>query len=229
MRGLVLAALMAVPLAARAAETGPPVVVELFTSQGCSSCPPADALLTSFAKTRADVLPLAFHVTYWDYLGWKDPFGLAAATDRQKAYARALGQDGIYTPEMVVDGVTGFVGSDRAAAEGAIAHAAAKPVAVSVRRDGAGLAVAAGPGCGRGRILLVGYDPSHKTPVGRGENDGRTLLESNIVRSLVTVGEWSGGAVTLHADVPAGERVAVLLQSENGRILGAARLADLGS
>ncbi len=229
MRGLILAVLMALPMAARAAEAGPPVVVELFTSQGCSSCPPADALLASLAKTRPDVLPLAFHVTYWDYLGWKDPFGLAAATDRQKAYGRLLGQDGIYTPEMVVDGAAGFVGSDQRAAEAAIAQAAVKPVVVSLRRDGAGLLVSAGAGPGQGRILLVGYDPSHRTPVGRGENDGRTLLESNIVRALVPVGAWSGGAVTLHADIPAGERVAVLLQADGGRILGAARLADSGS
>jgi hypothetical protein len=219
---------LALPFGARAAEA-PPVVVELFTSQGCSSCPPADALLTEFARTRADVLPLAFHVTYWDYLGWKDPFGLTAATDRQKAYGRALGQDGVYTPEMVVDGTTGVVGSDRAAAGAAIARAAVKTVVLAVRRDGTGLVVSAGAGAGSGQILLVGYDPSHQTPVGRGENDGRTLLESNVVRSVVPIGAWSGGPVTLQAAVPAGERVAVLLQSATGRILGAARLENLGS
>ena len=88
--------------------------MELFTSQGCSSCPPADAFLTDLAHQRHDVLPLAFHVTYWDSLGWKDPYSLDAATDRQREYARHLGDDGVYTPQMVVDGTTGFVGSDRA-------------------------------------------------------------------------------------------------------------------
>ena len=125
-----------------------PTVVELFTSQGCSSCPPADAFLTDLAHQRHDVLPLAFHVTYWDYLGWKDPYSLAAATARQREYARHLGDDGVYTPQMVVDGTTGFVGSDRALGLKAIAAAAAKSVPVSVTRDGqipAGQGRAPGP------------------------------------------------------------------------------------
>src|SRR6201996_4439060 len=105
-----------------------PVVVELFTSQGCSSCPPADAFLTDLARQRRDILPLAFHVTYWDYLGWKDPYSLDAATARQRDYARHLGEDGVYTPQMVVDGAKGFVGSSRAEGLSAIASAAHKPV-----------------------------------------------------------------------------------------------------
>ncbi len=90
-----------------------PVVVELFTSQSCSSCPPADAFLTDLARQRRDLLPLPFHVTYWNDLGWKDPFSFEAATARQRGYAAALGDDHIYTPEMVVNGVRSFVGSDR--------------------------------------------------------------------------------------------------------------------
>src|ERR1700761_4076788 len=105
-----------------------PVVVELFTSQGCSSCPPADAFLTDLARQRRDILPLAFHVTYWDYLGWKDLYSLDAATARQRDYARHLGEDGVYTPQMVVDGAKGFVGSSRAEGLSAIASAAHKPV-----------------------------------------------------------------------------------------------------
>src|SRR5438132_1544027 len=98
------------PTAAVAAER--PVVVELFTSQGCSSCPPANAYLNELSKSRADVLPLAFHVTYWDNLGWKDPFSLGAATARQDRYGHRFG-DGSYTPEIVVDGGIGLVGSRR--------------------------------------------------------------------------------------------------------------------
>ena len=221
MIGLVLAA--ALGSACHAQEA--PVVVELFTSQGCSSCPPADAFLTDLARQRRDVLPLAYHVTYWDYLGWKDPYSLEAATARQRAYARHLGDDGVYTPQMVVDGRIGFVGSSRAEGLSAIASAAPKQVAVSVARDGQALVIKVGAGSGNAQVLLVGFDPSHETPVGRGENGGRTLLETNIVRSLTAAGAWSGAPVELRQPPGAGESFAVLLQAADGRIIGAARLA----
>lgn len=201
-----------------------PVVVELFTSQGCSSCPPADAFLTDLARGRRDVLPLAFHVTYWDTTGWKDPYSLAAATSRQREYARHLGDDGVYTPQMVVDGTTGFVGSRRSQGLSAIAAAARKQIPVSLVRDGGSLLIRIGAGAGRAQVLLVGFDPSHETQIGRGENSGRTLLESNIVRSLTPVGAWSGASIDLRAQPPAGQAFAVLLQAENGSIIGAARL-----
>src|SRR5580698_4408400 len=118
-----LAVLM--PGAALAAER--PVVVELFTSQGCSSCPPANAFLNELSKQPSDVLALAFHVTYWDYLGWKDPFSLTLATDRQAQYGRRFG-DGSYTPEIVVDGAAGMVGSDRGEVNKTIAKARAQNV-----------------------------------------------------------------------------------------------------
>jgi hypothetical protein len=220
-----LAAMAMTATAARAAQAGePPVVVELFTSQGCSSCPPADAFLTELARTRADVLPLAFHVTYWNYLGWADPFSLEAATVRQREYGRAFGANGVYTPQMVVDGAAEFVGSNRADGLRRIAAAAPKPVAVSLSRDGDTLVAAVGAGAGQGRVLLVGYDAQHQTSVGRGENSGRKLLESNIVRSLTEIAAWSGTAAELRRPVPAGEGFAVLLQAPDGRIIGAARL-----
>jgi hypothetical protein len=212
---------------ATAASAQPtPVVVELFTSQGCSSCPPADAFLTDLARQRRDVLPLAFHVTYWDYLGWKDPYSLDAATARQREYARHLGEDGVYTPQMVVDGATGFVGSSREDGLRVIAGAGPKPVPVSLARDGQGLLISVGAGAGHARVLLVGFDPSHETRVGRGENGGRTLVETNIVRSLNAVGAWTGSELKLHQAPPAGEGFAVLLQEEGGRIIGAARLTS---
>jgi len=111
------AILLSAPTIANAADR--PVVVELFTSEGCSSCPPADDYLTELSSERHDVLPLAFHVTYWNDLGWKDPFSLDAATQRQASYAARFGA-AAYTPEMVVDGKTGLVGSDRRTAEAAI-------------------------------------------------------------------------------------------------------------
>ncbi len=211
------------PLAAAAAER--PVVVELFTSEGCSSCPPADAFLTDLARGRRDVLPLAFHVTYWNSLGWRDPYSLDAATSRQSQYGSRFG-DGSYTPEMVVDGQKGLVGSERGEAEAAIASAerqdrTAAPVHLS--RQGGHVSITIGAGSGSGRVLLVGFDPEHRTAVGRGENSGRTLTESNIVRSIRSVGQWTGAPLTLDEDAPAGQDVAVLMEAPGGAIIGAAR------
>lgn len=229
--GLALSLIVGLPLT-RSFAQGTPVVVELFTSQGCSSCPPADAFLTDLARQRRDLLPLAFHVTYWDDLGWKDPYSLEAATDRQRAYARNLGDDQVYTPEMVVDGARGFVGSHRDQGLDAIARAVRDDtprVPLRLVRDGGRLVISAGGGAGSARVLLVGFDPEHRTPVGRGENGGRTLVESNIVRSLTVAGTWTGSAIELRQAIPAGEQFAALLQADDGRILGAARLSGPAS
>ncbi|MGY2047319.1 DUF1223 domain-containing protein [Methylobacterium sp. JK268] len=211
---------------APAAAADRPLVLELFTSQGCSSCPPADAYLGELAASRPDLLPLTFHVTYWNGLGWQDPFSLPEATDRQAAYATRF--DGVsFTPQLVVDGALSVVGSDREAAAGAIAQArAALPAspAASLRRRGGDLAVAVGEGAGRGRLLLVGFDHAHRTAVRRGENGGRTLVEANVVRGIREIGAWTGARVEgLHA-APPGEDAALLLQAPDGRILAAARL-----
>jgi hypothetical protein len=205
-----------------------PVVVELFTSEGCSSCPPADALLSELARSRPDVLALAFHITYWDRLGWPDPFALRAATDRQRAYADTLGLDSIYTPQMVVEGRHDVVGSDRGSVFAALRAAASDLPAVSLRlaRTGGQVTLEVGDG-GRARagsVLLVGYDPAHQTAIARGENAGRTLTESNIVRGLVRVADWHGARMTVQAAAPAGERLAAILQAPDGQVLGAARL-----
>jgi hypothetical protein len=202
-----------------------PVVVELFTSEGCSSCPPADALLTELAGTRHDLLPLAFHVTYWNSLGWTDPFSLGVATARQEGYAHLSGVGGVYTPQMVIDGTTDVVGSEREDVLHALHEATARAVdAVPVRlaRAGDDVTIDVAAGTGAATVWLVGYDASHRTPVGRGENAGRTLLESNIVRSLTAVADWRGTALDLHRAAPVGERLAVLVQAKDGRILGAA-------
>lgn len=226
MRSTAFAAFVATGLAAAplAAGHAAPVVVELFTSEGCSSCPPADAFLTELAQHHQDSLPLAFHVTYWNGLGWNDPFSFEGATDRQRSYARTLEDDRVYTPEMVVNGAFGFVGSDRAQGLAAIArasHAARPDIRLGLVRDGNRFTISAGAGSGEATLLLVGFDPEHRTPIGRGENSGRTLLESNVVRSLTRVGQWTGAPVELEAGVPAGEKFAVLLQARDGTILGA--------
>ncbi len=209
-----------------------PIVAELYTSQGCSSCPPADRLLTELAQTRPDVLPLAFHVTYWDGLGWRDPYSLPAATARQQAHARQTGADSIYTPELVVEGGAGVVGSDRTVVAERLREAAAGLVTAAglrLSRQGDQLAVEVGPGTGAARVLLVGYDHAHRTAIGRGENGGRTLLESNIVRSFQKLADWTGAALSLHAPAPPGETFAVLLEAPDGRVVGAARLSDPSS
>jgi hypothetical protein len=213
------------PAVARAADR--PVVVELFTSQGCSSCPPANAFLNELAHDRADVLPLAFHVTYWDRLGWKDPFSLEAATERQDVYGHRFG-DGSYTPEIVVDGASSHVGSDRREVGSAIDQAkrqSSAAASLSVTRDGGKLLIDIGAGTGNGRLLLIGFDHSHQTSIRRGENSGRTLEEANVVRSIRAIADWQGTALRLTEKFPEGEDVAVVIEAPDGRILGAARLA----
>jgi hypothetical protein len=204
-----------------------PVVAELFTSQGCSSCPPADALLRELSG-RAEILPLAFHVTYWNSLGWKDPYSLDLATARQRQYAALMGTRTVYTPQLVVDGRIDAVGSDRgdvaAALKRAMAEQAGGPALTLATADGEAR-IDIDAGTGSGRVLLVGYDPEHQTKVGRGENAGRFLTEANIVRGLVDIGAWHGNALTLRAKLPEGQKHAVLVQDPRGVYLAAARAA----
>jgi hypothetical protein len=225
-------ALIATALASGPAAAAPPVLVELFTSQSCDSCPPADALLAELARDPQRVLALDLHVTYWDHLGWRDPYSLSAATDRQWVYAKQLGSDEVYTPQLVAGGRHSAVGSDRSAVEAAIAAAAADNAALpqvplELQMAGNGkVTLSAGNGAGRGAVVLVGYDRQVVTPVKGGENAGRTLTEVDVVRSLATVGSWSGGPLSLQLERPAGERVAAFLQAEDGRILGLALLPE---
>jgi len=224
MRRLLLAALTS--LAATPALAARPVVLELFTSQSCSSCPPADALLAELAASGGDVLPLDFHVDYWNYLSWVDRFSSPAATARQRDYAAALGSE-VYTPQLVVHGRYQAVGSDRSAVAAAISRARADAAAgpeLALTGTGGQLAINLGAGAGSANILLVGFDPQHVTAVKAGENGGRTLTEANVVRSFRIVGTWHGSASHLSVPHPQGERAAVLLQTLDGRILAAASL-----
>jgi hypothetical protein len=217
---LILAVLLlAMPAQAR------PVVVELFTSEACSSCPPAELLLAKLKASDPDILTLSFHVTYWDSPAWTDKYGLKEATDRQSWYAGLLHSDTVYTPEAVVDGAAQVVGSNRADLTGAIGDARNNmgqdvPVTISA---GTMLTVKIGAADGQtANIWLVGFDPQHKTPIGGGENGGVTVTEVNVVRSLSSLGMWMGVAETVTIPKPAGVHMAVILQTETGQILGAA-------
>lgn len=192
---------IALTIAGASAPARVPVVVELFTSEGCSSCPPADVLLTRLLKEQpvagVEIVPLGLHVTYWDQLGWKDPASLPDATDRQQAYGRAVfGVDNVYTPQAVVDGRVQVVGSDEAALRGAIEKAAAQPhfpvqLSASVQSDGtvrANVTVGDIPADGHEtlrRVLFITEDDLTSI-VKRGENGGRTLHNDAVVRRIST-------------------------------------------
>ena len=230
---LLLAAGVAAGVGAAAgrAQDKAAVVVELFTSEGCSSCPPADALLGELAQ-RPDVVPLAFHVDYWDYIGWKDPYASPASTQRQHDYAAALGLHMVYTPQMVVDGRTDVVGSERGDVETAIGKAAAGPkLAISIEKDAGGgyrvvIPAAAPPAGGPATVWLALFDSARETSVKRGENGGRTLKEYNIVREWRQIGSWDGSALSLPLAMtakPDQDGCAIIVQAGPvGPILGAA-------
>ncbi len=206
----------------RAAAGTPRIVVEPFTSQSCSSCPPADDLLARLVATRPDILALSFHVTYWNRLGWRDPFSLQAATERQRRYAATLGNSQIYTPQLVVQGRRDVVGSNRAAVSAALAAAVPVRVPVSIQADRERVEIAVGTGAGEGQVWLVGFDGQHTTAVARGENGGRRLSHTHVVRSLAPVAAWLGAVARVSTARPEGEQVAVLVQAADGAILGAA-------
>ena len=207
-----VSALCAAPALAATAER--PTVVELYESQGCSDCPPANAALDRYAD-RPDWLALTFAVTYWDRLGWKDAFAQRAFDERQSAYARRLG-GGVYTPEVVVNGRTAGVGADVADVEsmaGATDRGAGGP---AVRVEGETVAIGAGPG-GAAEVWLALYEPNPPDiPVKRGENAGRVLKHRNVVRSLVRLGEWRGAALRLPLPPSGGLRRAVIVQERDG-------------
>jgi hypothetical protein len=202
-----------------------PVVVELFTSQSCSSCPPADALLGELAR-RGDVVGLGFHISYWDGPGWKDPFSSQSSTDRQRAYTRLFGLGQVYTPQMIVDGAHEMVGSDRKEVLAAVRDARPATIA-SVTFAADRRSVAIGAGDGRGSVLLVRFAKKRTTRVAGGENARRTLEDANGVEMLATLGSWNGSPLVFAIEPPAdGEGVAVLVQAPDGRMLGAAALLE---
>jgi hypothetical protein len=223
-RGLMLAgAGVGAGMAAARAAAPSPVVIELFTSQGCSSCPPADRLLGELARDPS-VVALAWHVDYWNRLGWTDPFSTALSSERQHAYAARLGED-VYTPALVIGGARMVIGSDRATVGAAIKGAPASSVPVALVSDGDGTAVDVGASGQQVSALLALYQPEQVTQVARGENGGRQLHEYRIVRSAMALAIWDGAPRRLKLPpIPPGLGAAVLVQATDLRVLGAAEL-----
>lgn len=223
---------------AAAADNGPRGVIELFTSQGCSSCPPADRLASELARDPRNLV-LTLPVDYWDYLGWKDTLASPANSARQRAYAMARGDRKVYTPQIVVNGREAAVGGDGAAVLGAVMraeepeNALALPVTAAVDDERLKVSVAAAvrPLAARhGEVWALSVERSRTVQIGRGENAGRSVTYANVVRRMTRLGAWDG--VAAHFEIPTDEiahrdadGVAVLVQSgtggQPGPILGA--------
>ena len=213
----------------------PLTVIELFTSQGCSSCPPADALLRVYAQ-RPGVMALSLAVDYWDHLGWKDTLASPKHSARQRTYAKALGTGNVYTPQVVIDGTLQAIGSDKAEIEKALVQLRASPdrpqVALLASSDGKRMAIDVGEAAAAkdkglsATVWLALVAPRVEVQIKQGENRGRTIAYHNVVRELSAVGMWSGKPTRIElptgAVMDASGRGVVLLQADNGgRILAA--------
>lgn len=212
-------------------------VVELFTSQGCSSCPPADATLSRLIE-EGDVLALSYHVDYWNYLGWKDTLSSAASTERQYGYARSLKRKSVYTPQVVINGRDHANGAEYARIRSLLSGMKAKHevpnVDINIQSDARGMRVQIGAGKGKANVIAVYFDEKNKVAIERGENNGKTITYRHSVRAMETIGMWSGEALTLQLPESVlgahPERgCAILLQEVSsdgapGAILGAAQL-----
>ncbi|MBN9444044.1 thioredoxin family protein [Bosea sp. (in: a-proteobacteria)] len=226
---------------AQAPARQPKALLELFTSQGCSSCPPADALVIELSKDP-DLIALTLPVTYWDYLGWKDTLGKDSFAKRQKFYAKARGDGQVYTPQVVVNGTGHLVGSDKDEIEKTIQQLAPSgfPVRVALREADGNLEIKLAPAGaateGAAGVWVLPTTHLASVPVTRGENQGKTLSYANVVRGMVRVGEWNGREATITAPLsatqaPEADGYVVIVQTEQpgkygmmpGPILGAAR------
>ena len=230
---LALAACQQAPMLTETAEAKPaavpattanPIVVELYQSQGCSSCPPANAALNAVAD-QPGVIALSFAVTYWDRLGWKDIFADKAYTQRQYDYAHALGNANVATPQIIINGKAVITGIK--SGELARSIAVARPVSGGPPITSGKNGVTIGAGSGSAYVWLVRYDPrSHNVAIRSGENTGRNLPHKNIVRSLVKLGEWKGTSVTFKLPAAAGGllKTAILIQQSRAGAIIAAKI-----
>lgn len=226
--GLVGAAMLAD--AVRADDGKPAVVVELYTSQGCSSCPPADEFMGELAQVE-HVIALSLHVDYWDYIGWEDSFAQAGFTERQKAYARAVHSRMVYTPQMIVGGVERVEGNAPDEVVRSIGRhmAAVSPVTLEVMREGGQVVIRAlaDPPLGKAvTVQLVRYVPVETVTIERGENAGRVMTYHNVVTEWQTLGDWLGTApFEMRADAAGDQPVVVIVQEAGpATILAAARV-----
>ncbi|MDB5368297.1 MAG: hypothetical protein JWM77_4224 [Rhodospirillales bacterium] len=210
------------------ARADTPVVVELFTSQGCSSCPPADAVLADLAE-RPGVITLAWHVDYWNRLGWRDPYASAEATNRQRAYRNALKLPNLYTPQTVVQGVHDIVGTQGVEINRAV-DAARKQDGVAIQarwRDDGSLAIEVPAAAASGTVRVVTYDRAQSNDVTAGENAGHKLGTTHPVSASTVLARWQGDATTMTARpvlTPTSEGIVVMLQGDDLRVLGATAL-----
>lgn len=230
--GLITLTALALPASADDGVSRPKAVVELFTSQGCASCPPADALLTSLSE-EDDVVALAYHVDYWDYVGWEDTFGDEIYSDRQRAYAKSWGSSRIYTPQMVVNGAQGVVGSRRNEVHEAL-DGASLPLPVDITRAGDMLKIAIPPNTSLDDavVWMVTYLDRADVRIETGENAGKSMAYTQVVTARQALGMWEGSSgADLKLPLPeilaeGGAGIAVIVQQERsglpGPILGAA-------
>lgn len=223
------------PATAGEVKSHPTAVVELFTSQGCSSCPPADALLMEIGG-RPDVVALAYHIDYWDYIGWEDTFGSPRYSDFQRAYAQSFGEPRVYTPQLVVNGRTHVVGSRRGEVGRALASTVLElPVGVAVDGGFLSIEIDARASLAEASVWLVTFRQLAEVAVERGENRNRLLAYSHIVTSRQVLGMWepkSGARMRLPLEdilVDGSDGIAVLVQLERngipGAIVGAASIS----
>lgn len=210
----------------------PRAVLELFTSQGCSSCPAADALFVEMARDPS-LIVLTLPVDYWDYLGWKDTLAHAAFSQRQRGYAKTRGDGQVYTPQAIIDGVAHSVGSDKQAMTQIIAAHQATPLPLDVRVEeiGGQIRISASGMAGAGSIWVLPIARARKVAIQRGENRGRDVAYANVVRGMMRVGDWRGEAMSLDlpaslVQLPDADTYVVLIHSDHGkvgRIIGAGR------
>lgn len=220
----IVAALIAVFAPAQAETAGHPVVLELFTSQGCSSCPPADRLLATLAD-KPGILALSYHVTYWNKLGWVDPLSFDAMTRRQYGYAAADGKTRVYTPQLVVQGDADVNGASSSKVESAIDHArqTGNWIPLAITRNDGKITITSPAQTGiDAELLLVGYIKHTQNSIPAGENAGTEGIHRNSVIAIKPLGAWNGGALHLSEDAPQGDGIAVIAQRPgSGVILGA--------
>jgi hypothetical protein len=216
----------AIATAGSTTKAEPPTIIELYTSLGCNSCPPADALLAELAQ-REDVVALSLHVDYWDYLGWADPFAAPEHARRQKKLAKLRGERMVYTPQMVIDGRVAVVGSDHAGVAAAVALAQGHAHAAEVSFAAEGEEVVAridAPEPVEVELTYMIYDHPREVTVRGGENEGLSISYVNVVRGMMPLGAWSGRQGEWRLPLPSDAKGAVLiLQDRSGAVVGVAR------